>query len=433
MSDRAISASFRQHRHTSFGDRFRLNNAKLFDGERDFAKHLMSVTVAADRIEIVEPAHEPEPGERVFDLEGMTLMPGLIDAHFHANSPSLDVAVADGTAPSHLAQYARLYLEDQLSRGFTTVRDAGGADPGLSQAVEEGLIAGPRLFVSGRAISQSGGHGNFHKGYEPCGCTGYAGSLACVIDGADNMRRHVRQQLHEGVHQIKLFMSGGVLSPSDPIWMDQFTDEEVRAAVEESARRRTYVMAHAHAPSAIRRCAELGIRSIEHGSLLDATTARIVADHGCYITPTLCIIDYVSNERSGLPPFMLEKARAAAESAAEAVRHAETAGIKLGLGTDLLGEAHGLELVELRLRARISGNLSTLRSATSINAEMMQLSGEIGTVRPGAFADLLIVDGDPIADIEVLVSSDQALRAVFKGGRLMRGALAKELAAPPTP
>lgn len=397
--------------------RLRLNNALVFDGEEYCAKQRRSVVLEGERIVAVGPAEPPATDEDVLDLAGATLMPGLIDAHFHCNSPSLNVAAADRLPASHMAQYARRYMEEALLRGFTTLRDAGGADAGLKEALAEGLIRGPRLFISGLALSQTGGHGDIRDSGPPsCGCAGYTGSLSKVIDGVEAMRSAVREELRLGADQIKIFVSGGVLSPTDPIWMEQFTDDEIRVAVEEASRRRTYVMAHALTSLSVKRCALLGVRSIEHALQMDAETADIVASSTSYVVPTLLIISSLASGRLALPPGALEKAQRVMEQAISAIEHGQSAGVRMGLGTDLLGEMHGAELEELGVRAQVSGNLATLRSVTSVNAEILQLKGKLGCVRKGALADLLVVDGDPVADIAVLTRPETHLRRIIKGG-----------------
>lgn len=401
-----------------------LTNCRLFDGETWHGDRRFTVRIDGERISSVVPASEGPPLDDAIDLGGLTLMPGLIDAHFHCNSPDLNVAATDRMPPSQMAQYARKYLEEALDAGFTTVRDAAGADVGLVAAIAAGVIDGPRLYVAGKALSQTGGHGDFASGYQICECSPYSGYLSQVVDGPDAIRRLVREHLRNGANQIKIFVSGGVLSPSDPIWMDQFTDDEIRAAVEEAERRRTYVMAHAVSGSSIRRCARLGVRSIEHGLQIDAETADIVAESGAFVVPTLTVYNSLVRPDLKLPDWAVEKARKVVDDAARSVEACVAAGVPLGLGTDLLGMLHGSETHELILRAKIEGGEAVLRSATSINARIMMLEDEIGTVRPGRLADLLIVDGDPVADIALLTPERAAIRAVLRGGRIARGGLA---------
>jgi imidazolonepropionase-like amidohydrolase len=400
-----------------------LFNCRLFDGHNWHGDERFVVTISGERISAVERMAGAAVPEGWIDLGGRTVMPGLIDAHFHCNSPDLNVSSTDSMPPSLMAQYARKYLEAALDAGFTTVRDAAGADVGLVSAIAAGVIDGPRLFVAGKALSQTGGHGDFAQGYQICECSPYSGYLSQVVDGPDAIRKLVREHLRNGAHQIKIFVSGGVLSPSDPIWMDQFTDEEIRVAVEEAERRRTYVMAHAVSGSSIRRCARLGVRSIEHGLQIDAETAAVVADAQAYVVPTLTVYDSLVRPDLNLPPWAVEKARKVVDDAARSVEACVAAGVPMGLGTDLLGMLHGCETNELMLRSAVDGSLSTLRSATSINAAILMQAEEIGSVQSGRFADLLIVDGDPVADIGLLTPDRKTVNAIIRGGRVARGSL----------
>ncbi len=399
-----------------------LINFRLFDGENLLDGFHRAVLIDGDRIAGVFDSRDAlAPNVKRVDLQGATLMPGLIDAHFHCNSPSLDVGAIDRLHPSHLAQHAREHLESMLARGFTTVRDAGGADYGLVKAIDEGLIKGPRLFIAGRAISQTGGHGDLRPAheFEICGC-GYKGALAQVVDGANAMRRAVRDELRKGAHQIKLFISGGVLSPTDPIWMDQFTDHEVKVAVEEAKRWRTYVMAHSHTAAASARCAINGVRSIEHGTLIDQKTAQIIADHKAYVVPTISVMASISDEVASLPQTALDKLAEIKDQAGEALEHCHKAGVKLGLGTDLFGQLHGRELDELRERAKIDGSLNALRSATSVNAEIMDKQGELGVIKQGALADVIAIRGNPVENIALFEDPNSSIGLIMRGGQTVR-------------
>ena len=400
-------------------------NASVFDGCDGQLQRNLNISVADGLIDSVAAAPVPvRDGEERIDLQGKTLMPGLIDAHFHCNSPSFNIASVDKMHSSYLAQFARQYLEDSLLRGFTTVRDAGGADRGLVQGIESGLIKGPRVLISGRALSQTGGHGDMRPGDEQqlCGC-GYRGSLSAVVDGADQMRKAVREQLRQGAHQIKIFVSGGVLSPTDPIWMNQFCDDEIRAAVEEAATRRTYVMAHAHTAEAVYRCAKNGVRSIEHGTLTDPKTAEFVAEKGAFVVPTLTVIDGLLNGPVELPKAAQEKLKSVSDQAFQAVEYCQAAGVKLGLGTDLFGELHGMEAQELVLRGQISGAVEALRSATSVNAELINMKDQLGVIKAGAIADLIVVDGDPLGDINVLTQPTEKMPFIMQAGAIVKNTL----------
>ena len=222
-------------------------HCRVFDGLSDELIENAEVAIESNRIREVGSGRLTIDNARRIDCGDRTLMPGLIDAHFHAHSPTTDIHAIDHMPPTLLAHHAAAILHGALSRGFTTVRDAGGADRGLAMAIDQSLIQGPHLFYSGLALSQTGGHGDFGPVdyFEPCACA-YCGALSVVADGVDEVRKAAREQLRRGAHQIKVFVSGGVLSPGDPIWMPQYTEAEIRAAVEEAATRRSYVMAHCH-------------------------------------------------------------------------------------------------------------------------------------------------------------------------------------------
>jgi imidazolonepropionase-like amidohydrolase len=399
-------------------DKCVIANVRVFDGV-DALPGRHAVSIETGRVTEIGAEGSHASGARVIDGRGMTLMPGLIDAHFHCNSPAVDVTAIDRVMPSHLAQYARRYLEDMLLRGFTTLRDAGGADVGLVRALKEGLIQGPRLYVAGKALSQSGGHGDFRPDVTSCGCEAYAGSLSTVVDGPDNVRVAVRNLLRTGAHQVKVMVSGGVLSPMDPIWMDQYTDAEITAAVEEAARWRTYVMAHSLTDSAARRCARLGVRSVEHGLGISADTAKYLAERGTFVVPTLGTPHWLLQGIVPIPPTYRDKLESLERAGVEAIEHCAAAGVRLGFGTDLLGALHGREAHELVFRAQASGALEALRSATSINAELMNLSGQIGRISIGAHADLLLVDGDPLEDIGILTTPEKHLKMIMLDGKII--------------
>jgi imidazolonepropionase-like amidohydrolase len=399
---------------------------RVFDGERLRAEPDLCIEVRDGRIASIGPARDEQAAITTIDARDYTVLPGLIDAHFHAVSASLDVAAIDRMHPSHRALGARDHLEAALRRGFTTVRDAGGADIGLVRATAEGLIDGPRLLIAGKALSQTGGHGDMRPGesVQLCGC-GYSGALSAVVDGVDAMRERVRDQLRQGANHIKLFVSGGVLSPTDPLWMDQFTNLEIRAAVEEAATRRTYVMAHAHTASAVMRCARNGVRSIEHGTLMDRESADAAASAGAFVVPTLSIIESLRQTPLGLPPAALEKLAAIGDHATAAVAHCRAAGVKVGLGTDLFGALRDRQSREFQVRGRHESSLDVLRSATSVNADLIGLPGEVGTLRAGAAADIIAVSGNPVADVAVLADPHHNLRLVVHDGRVIVNHIAR--------
>ena len=395
------------------------NNALLFDGIANEAMEGLNVLVENGRVAHVTHDKLSAPGARVIDLHGKFLMPGLIDAHFHAYGVSMDVSKFERMPATLLAHHGAQMLRGALMRGFTTVRDAAGADYGLYQAVELGLIPGPRLFFAGKSLSQTGGHGDLRSSerVEACPC-GYSGVLSVVVDGEDEVRKAAREELRHGAHQIKLHLSGGVLSPSDPLWMPQFSDAEVRAAVEEAATRRTYVMAHSHTADAAQRCVRLGIRSIEHGTLIDRHTARIVAQSDCYVVPTLVVIDRALEfgQQVGMTPTSLAKMQEVGRHSRQAFDYCVSEGVRIGFGTDLLGVLHPHQSAEFAIRRELTSAVAVLKSATSVNAALLNQTGELGVVAANARADLIVVAGDPLRDIHVLARGEQAVQMVMKDG-----------------
>ena len=363
------------------------------------------------------------------DLKGKTLMPGLIDAHVHAIAVEVNLAVLPSLPVTLLAHQASDILEGMLRRGFTTIRDAGGADFGLAQAVEQGLIAGPRMFISGLALSQTGGHADLRArtsgSFQTCACCHSGAALGRVADGVPAVRQAARDELRKGATQIKIMASGGVASPNDPVWVLQYSEEEVRAIVEEAAAWRTYVMAHAYTPAAIKRSISFGVRSIEHGNLIDAETARHVAAHDAFVVPTL--VTYEALEREGLalgmPAVSIAKLKDVRHAGVGALAHLKEAGVKTGFGTDLLGAMHVHQSREFSIRAEVLSPAEIIRSATAINAELLQMSGKLGVVWPGAIADLLVVDGNPLKKLALLENQGTHLRAIMKGGKFFKNEL----------
>jgi imidazolonepropionase-like amidohydrolase len=394
-----------------------LSNARIWDGVADdYVAEGCVVCVDGKIVEIGGSA--PASADRVVDLAGRALLPGFIDAHFHAYASEVNIPYLETLPLTYLAHHATRLLSDALDRGFTTVRDAGGADWGLWRALEDGLLRGPRLYYSGRALSQTGGHGDSRAQYlEPCGCR-YRANISEIADGVDAVRRAARETLRQGAHQLKIFVSGGVASPTDPIWMRQYSKEEIAAIVEEAATRRTYVMAHAYTADSIIHAVGAGVRSIEHGNLLDQEAAELMAKAGAYLDPTLITYETLVQEGRGfgLSAISQKKLAEVAERGAEAVRLARAAGVRVGFGTDLVGPLHRWQLHEFRLRAAIEAPIEALRSATSVNASLLQADGVLGCIRPGAAADLVAFDGDPLADLAAVYETGPAL--VVKAGEV---------------
>jgi imidazolonepropionase-like amidohydrolase len=321
---------------------------------------------------------------------------------------------------------AAVLMRGMLDRGFTTVRDAGGTDVGFAQALRDGLAIGPRLLHAGRVLTQTGGHGDFRRaGDFACACElreGGGARFSHVVDSPDEVRKAVREELRNGAHQIKIMGSGGVASPSDPVDRSQFSDAEISAAVEEASRHGAYVMAHCHPAAAIRRCAELGVRSIEHATLIDQEGAEMVAAKGAFVVPTLATFYALLEDgaKLGLPPASQEKLQQISGGALQGLQVMRSAGLKIGFGTDLLGSQQDRQGTEFGLRAQIFSPLEILQQATSINAELLRLEDKVGRVAPGYEADLIVVDGDPLRDIALLAADGRKVPLVMKGGEIFK-------------
>src|SRR6266853_2934397 len=278
-----------------------LKHCTLWDGTSSEVREDMHVLVEGERIREISERSITAPPAQVIDCQGKTLMPGLIDAHVHLIATSLNLSQLAQEPVSLTMARARHIAAGMLQRGFTAVRDAGGADWGLAAAIEYGLIDGPRVFYAGRALSQTGGHGDFRSRTleaDQCACCMAGAQFSVIADGVPEVQKAARQELRRGATQIKIMASGGVASPTDPVWNLQYSEDEIRAVVWEARSWRTYVMAHAYTPEAIRRSITFGVRSIEHGNLIDADTARHVAAHDAFVVPTL--VTYEALEREGL-------------------------------------------------------------------------------------------------------------------------------------
>jgi len=405
-------------------------NARLFDGTTAEYPERMHVLVEGGLIREVSEKPIRINNCQVIDVAGRTIMPGLIDAHIHAYFCDVDWHKVDAAGEAYRAAHAVRMLNFALNCGFTTVRDIGGGDYGLWRAITDGLIRAPRFLYAGKMISMTGGHGDtrlmneshHHQGY--CSC-GSANALNVVADGVDECVKAVREELRRGAHCVKIMASGGVASPTDPIWMNQYREDEIRAIVNEAKERQTYTSAHCHPTSAIQRCIQCGVRVIEHGTLIDRATAELVADSGAFVVPTLVIIHVLAEQgrELGLPVQSQEKVVWIFREALQGLEAMQSAGVKIGFGTDLLGETYVQQCREFRIRKEVFSPLEILRQATSINAELLQQEGRLGCIAPGAFADLLVVDGDPLKDIELLAESGRHLKVIMRAGELIRSDL----------
>jgi imidazolonepropionase-like amidohydrolase len=406
-----------------------LEGGRLIDGSgRDPVEHAR-VVVEGNRIASVGTAAtggEFPRGAEVFELDGLTVLPGLIDLHSHMGI----VTVGDLASLPLAVVAAQLFRNAELCllSGHTTVREVGGADGGLRQAIDQGLLPGPRLFPSGPLLSQSGGHGDLappflaleHRPAHGGGVPGLTQPHA-VCDGPDEVRRAVRTAFRHGATQIKVSVSGGVVSLTDRLEDVQFTVEELRAAVEEAQARDTYVTAHAHNVHGILNGLEAGVACFEHGTFLDEATAAKMAAAGAALVPTLAVTRIFVEEaqRWGIPDAMVPRMAGIGEAMANAVKVAADAGVTVGSGTDILGPEQNRRGLELVLKAEILGPMAAIVSATRTNAKILRREADLGTVEEGKLADVIALDGDPLADPGIFDDPNRVV-LVVKDGRVVK-------------
>ncbi len=403
-------------------------NCNLLDGTLPELREGFDVLVVDGRIQEVSDKPIKVKEAQTLDLRGRTLMPGLTDAHVHVLAVSADLGELIAMPASLIAAKAQHLLEEMLMRGFTTVRDAAGADWGIAEAVEQGLFKGPRILHSGHALSQTGGHGDSRSkndNSEGCACSAGGTALSRIADGVDEVRKAARDELRKGAKQIKIMASGGVASPTDHIANTQYSLEEIRAIVEEAEAARSYVMAHAYTARAIKRAVECGVRSIEHASLIDREVAELVAAKGAYVVPTMVTYEmlYRMGAELGMPPVSMAKLDDVRHAAITALELCKQAGVKIGHGSDLLGKMHEYQSFEFTLKAEVLTPHEVITSATLTNAELFNMSGQIGVIAPGALADLLVVEGNPLKDLNLLQGQGQHLAVIMKEGRFFKNTL----------
>jgi len=358
---------------------------------------------------------------QVIDVKGKTVMPGLIDCHVHVVASTMDLA-ANAQLPAAIAvlRSAKI-MKGMLDRGFTTVRDLGGAPYSLAEAVAQGLTPGPRLIVSGKALSKTGGHSDSRPRYDTYDATRWGnnfGALGRVADGVDNVRIACRQELRQGASFIKVMANGGVASPTDPIHWFGYSVDELKAAVEEASDAHTYVAAHLYTAEGIVRALKCGVHSLEHCNLIDAEAARLAAEAGAVAVPTLVTYEALAQDGPsfGFPETSIAKIESVRKAGLNSLSILRDAGVTMAFGTDLLGETHVRQNEEFSIRARVLPSSEILASATSIAAKLIGMEGRLGLAAEGAIADLLVVEGSPLEDITVLANPKKNLLLVMKDG-----------------
>jgi imidazolonepropionase-like amidohydrolase len=404
--------------------KYLFKNARIVDGSSPEPGEPVNVAVEGDIIKEVG-ARVSFDGADSMDVKGQSLMPGLIDCHVHVIAVVAGLGANAKLPDSLVAARSTIVMRDMLNRGFTTVRDVGGADFGLKMAAQEGLFPAPRLIISGKALSQTGGHCDFRGRFDDMAVPRTRiplGSLGRICDGVPELRRAAREEIKGGADFIKIMANGGIASPTDPIHFFGFSREELDAAVEEANSAGTYVSAHLYTDDAIRRCVEAGVHSLEHCNLIELDTAKFAASRGCIAVPTLVTFDKLSSEGAslGVPGEALAKVDKVRLRGMESLGVMREAGLPMAFGTDLLGPMHRHQSEEFVIRGQVLPSHEVIATATSQAAKLLRMEGRIGVIAPDAFADLIVVDGNPLADLALLTRQGAHMPLIMQGGRLIK-------------
>lgn len=407
-------------------------NFQLFDGKSAALRGGVRLLVEGDRIKLASGDPSPPEGARLVDCGGRIMTPGLIDAHWHTMFAALSPAVMFTADVGYLFLAASNQAERTLMRGYTTVRDLGGPAFPLKQAIDDGLVAGPRIYPSGAMITTTGGHGDLRPDADlPRSPGGPPSDLerkgaASIADSTEEVRLRVREQLLLGASQIKMVGGGGVSSPRTTLDMFTFSEPELRASVEAAADRNTYVAVHAYPPGAIQRAMTAGAQCIEHGHLMDEATARLMAERGVWLSTQPFVAEDDVGPLTGQSRANFLQVLAGTD---KTYALAKKYGIKTAWGSDLLfsskiADQQGRMLSHL---TRWYSGADALKMATSINAELLAMSGprnpypgKLGVIEDGAYADLLVVNGDPLQDLSLLAAPDKNLAVIMKGGKIYK-------------
>ena len=406
---------------TAQGGYYHFKNLKLLDPRFDEARDGYEILVEGDRFREVYDGPLKSSDATVIDCGGRVMMPGLIDCHVHCMHSEVYMRRMEEVPLTLATARAAVRLRSMLDRGFTTVRDTGGTDWGVKAGVDQGLIVGPRLFIAGRSIGPTGGHSDGRRRTDNgpiCFCCNAQAYLRIVVDGPEDVRRVVREQMRQGCDHVKIMVSGGVASPYDPLDSLQFSVPEIQAAVEEAEAFGRYTLAHAYAAEAIDRAVSNGVRTIEHGNLIDDARAKLMAEKGAYLVAN--IVTYVAmKERAaqyGMPPENLEKNELVLEGGYRSLEICKRNGVKVAYGSDLLGALLEDQSREFSIRTSVVSPIEVIRSATLIGAEVLRRPGKLGVIEPEAWADLILVDGDPLKDITLLEGQGRNMPVIMKGG-----------------
>ena len=404
------------------------NASLVLDGFTELQRSY-NVLIKNNRIHSLSTEPIDPVGAAIIDLSGRTLMPGLIDAHAHITGLSLSPKNIAYPA-SEIAIASANYLRNSLMDGYTTIREAGGADYSIAHLVATGAIIGPRIFYSGKALTQTGGGADFRKVSElidPCGHISPFSVMSVIADGVDEVRKAAREELRKGATQIKLFVSGGVVFPSEShSTLYEFSEAELRAIVEEANARGTYVMAHVYTDEGVRRCLKAGVRSIEHANFASEETVAMIAQCGAFLDLTfISLVQRIeSAHETHLSDEIVENVRQTVERGKQVYKWAKQYKVPIAFGTDLSGpEAQKSQLREFEMRIDLDTAPNVIRSATAINAELLMQKDKLGTISPGAYADILVIEGDPLTDLRVMLQPEKNLKLIMKDGVIFKNEL----------
>lgn len=403
-----------------------LKNARIVDGTAPEPAAPVNIVIENGKIREVG-ADASASTDEVLDLAGLTVMPGLIDCHVHVIATTADLGRNAALPSSLVAARSSLLMRNMIMRGFTTVRDLGGADRGLQMAVDEGAFVGPRLVICGKALSQTGGHTDYRGPYDNRGAEWYADSLGAMgrlCDGVPDVQRAAREEIKNGAQFIKVMADGGVSSPSDPIGYLVYSVEELKALVEIAKGFGTYATGHLYTDEAIVRALDCGFECIEHGNLISDKTIARVAKEGIPVVPTNITYDILarSGAEFGLPAESVAKISDVREAGLERLEKMHAAGVLMGYGSDLLGGMQPEQSGEFTLRGRYIPADAVIRSATVDAAKVLRMEGQIGAIAPGAHADIIAVDGNPLDDLSLLTEQGAHMPLIMKGGNAVKKA-----------
>src|SRR6266446_5760834 len=401
-------------------------NANLLDPHADALQGGFSVLVEGESIREVSAKPIRAGNADVIDCKGRTLMPGLIDCHVHVMLSEVNIRYLEAIPLTLMTVRAAALMRAMIDRGFTTVRDTGGADWGVRDGVAQGLLPGPRMFIAGRALGPTGGHSDARRRTDTGSACKCCDAMSFCLEVVDGVRAAVREQLRQGVDQIKIMVSGGVASPYDPLDSRQFSLDEIRTAVEEADAFGRYTQAHAYTAEAITRAVSQGVRTVEHGNLIDEKSAALMKKKGAYLVANL-VAYYAMRERAkdfGMTSEMLAKNDLVIDGGLKSLEICKRAGVQVGYGSDLLGQFQVDQSREFLLRREVLSPIEIIRQATLVGAEIVRMPGKLGVVKPGAFADILVVDGDPIKKLELLSGQGENLSVIMKAGRFHKNRLA---------